>query len=204
MGPLQAGYTKKWMNQERIMPASVKITSRDFRIPQWLEDEIREKAAKLERYSSDIIDCEVAIEAPVGHHRKGGPYNVRIDMQVKGAELVVSNKPNEDLQAAVRDAFDAARRQLEDHSRQLQRETKRHDSEAIARVAKLFSEQGYGFIATPEGREIYFHRNSVLEPGFERLEVGTEVRFDEEMGADGPQATSVKAVDNYTESLRKL
>lgn len=186
------------------MPVSVKITSRDFKIPQWLDDEIREKAAKLERYYSDIIDCEIAIEAPVGHHRKGGPYNVRIDMQVKGAELVVSNKPGEDLQAAVRAAFDAARRQLEDHSRQLQRQTKRHDAESVARVAKLFSEQGYGFIATPEGREIYFHRNSVLAPGFERLEVGTEVRFDEEMGVDGPQASSVKAIDNYTESLRKL
>ncbi len=186
------------------MPVSVKLTSRDFKIPQWLDEEIREKAAKLERYDSGIIDCEIAVEAPVGHHRKGGPYNVRIDMQVKGAELVVSNKPNEDLQAAVRAAFDAARRQLEDHSRQLQRETKRHDSESIARVAKLFPQQGYGFIATPEGREIYFHRNSVLDPGFERLEVGTEVRFDEEMGADGPQATSVKAIDNYTESLRKL
>jgi ribosomal subunit interface protein len=186
------------------MPISVKITSRDFKIPQWLEDEIRDKADKLERYYKDIIDCEIAVEAPVGHHRKGGPYNVRIDMQVKGVELVVSNKPNEDLKAAVRDAFDAARRQLEDHSRQLQRETKLHDSEPIARVSKLFPEQGYGFIATPEGREIYFHRNSVLDPGFDQLELGTEVRFDEEMGADGPQATSVKSVDTYTESLRKL
>jgi cold shock CspA family protein len=71
-------------------------------------------------------------------------------------------------------------------------------------VARIFPQDGYGFIATPEGRELYFHRNSVLEPGFDQLEVGTEVRFDEEMGEQGLQATSVKAIDSYTESLRKL
>jgi ribosomal subunit interface protein len=186
------------------MQSTLKITSRDFSIPEWLENEIRAKVTKLERFSKDLIDCEVAIEAPVGHHQKGGPYNVRIDLQVKGKELAVSNRANTDLQAAVRDAFDAARRQLEDHSRQMQHKTKSHESTPVARVVRIFPEGGYGFIATPEGRELYFHRNSVLEPGFERLEVGTEVRFDEEMGEQGPQASTVKAIDTYTESLRKL
>src|SRR5437868_4376620 len=146
------------------MQSTLKITSRDFALPDWLDAEIREKAAKLERYCNDLIDCEVAIHAPVGHHQKGGPYNVRIDMQVTGVELAVSNQTAENLQAAVRDAFAAAQRQLEDHSRKLQREIKRHDAEPIARVARIFAEGGYGFIVTPEGREIYFHRNSVLEP----------------------------------------
>jgi ribosomal subunit interface protein len=186
------------------MQSTLKITSRDFTIPEWLHNEIREKVSKLERFSKDLIDCEIAIEAPVGHHQKGGPYNVRIDLQVKGKELVVSNRSNADLRAAVRDAFDAARRQLEDHSRQMQHKTKTHASIPIARVASLFPQDGYGFIATPEGLELYFHRNSVLEPGFGQLEVGTEVRFDEEMGEQGPQATTVKAIDSYTESLRKL
>jgi ribosomal subunit interface protein len=186
------------------MQSTLKVTSRDFTIPEWLNNEIREKVSKLERFAKDLIDCEIAIEAPVGHHQKGGPYNVRIDLQVKAKELVVSHRSNADLQAAVRGAFDAARRQLEDHSRQMQRKTKTHESIPIARVARIFPQDGYGFIATPEGRELYFHRNSVLEPGFDQLEVGTEVRFDEEMGEQGLQATSVKAIDSYTESLRKL
>jgi ribosomal subunit interface protein len=186
------------------MQSTLKITSRDFTIPKWLDNEIREKVSKLERFSKDLIDCEIAIEAPVGHHQKGGPYSVRIDLQVKGKELVVSNRSNPDLRAAVRDAFDAAQRQLEDYSRQMQRKIKSHESIPIARVAKIFPESGYGFITTPEGRELYFHRNSVLEPGFDQLQVGTEVRFDEEMGEQGPQATSVKAIDSYTESLHKL
>jgi ribosomal subunit interface protein len=187
------------------MQRTLKSTSRDFTIPEWLHNEIREKVSKLERFAKDLIDCEIAIEAPAGHHQKGGPYNVRIDLQVKGKELVVSHRSNADLQAAVRDAFDAARRQLEDHSRQMQHKTKTHASIPIARVTSLFPQDGYGFIATPEGRELYyFHRNSVLELGFDHLEVGTEVRFDEEMGEQGPQATTVKAIDSYTESLRKL
>ena len=186
------------------MQSTLKITSRDFDLPDWLDAELREKAAKLERYYNDIIDCEVAIHAPVGHHQKGGPYNVRIDLQVKGAELAVSNQTAENLQAAVRDAFAAAQRQLEDYSRKMRRETKRHEDVPIARVARIFREGGYGFIVTPEGREIYFHRNSVLDPGFDRLEPGVEVRFEEEMGENGPQATTVKAIDTYTESMRKL
>jgi ribosomal subunit interface protein len=174
------------------MQSTLKITSRDFEIPEWLENEIRTKVSRLERFSKDLIDCEVAVEAPVGHHRKGGPFTVRIDLQVKGREMAVSNRSDNDLRAAVREAFDAARRQLEDYSRQTQHEVKTHDSMPIARVATLFREGGYGFIATPEGRELYFNSHSVLEPGFERLEIGTEVRFDEEMGVEGPQATSVK------------
>jgi len=63
---------------------------------------------------------------------------------------------------------------------------------------------GYGFLTTPEGRELYFHRNAVLGRDFDKLEVGTEIRYDEEMGEAGPQATSVKVIDNYTESLKKL
>lgn len=186
------------------MQSTLKITARDFALTPSLETEIRERVAKLERFCSDIIDCEVAIEAPVGHHQKGGPYKVRIDLQVKGAELAISNQSAEQLQIAIRDAFEAARRKLEDHSRRMQRETKRHDSQPIARVSKLFPDAGYGFIATPEGREIYFHRNCVLDPGFDKLQIGTEVRFDEEMGAQGPQATTVKAIDAYTEVLNKL
>ena len=186
------------------MQSTLKITSRDFGIPESIHNEICDKAAKLERFYKDLIDCEVAIEAPVGHHRKGGPFTVRIDLQVKGKELVVSNRSNPDLQAAIRESFDAARRQLEDYSREMQHKTKAHESTPIARVARLFPDAGYGFIATPEGRELYFHRHSVLEPGFDHLEVGTEVRFDEEEGEQGPQATTVKPLDSYTESMRKL
>jgi ribosome-associated translation inhibitor RaiA len=55
------------------MQSTLKITARDFPLPDWLEAEIRDKSEKLERFSKDIVDCEVAVDAPVGHHRKGSP-----------------------------------------------------------------------------------------------------------------------------------
>jgi cold shock CspA family protein len=58
---------------------------------------------------------------------------------------------------------------------------------------RLFPEDGFGFLEAPDGREVYFHRNSVLE-GFETLEVGSEVRFAEEQGIEGPQASTVSLV----------
>jgi cold shock CspA family protein len=62
-------------------------------------------------------------------------------------------------------------------------------------VAKIFAEEGYDFIRTLDGtQELYFHRNSVLHDDFERLAVGTEVRFAPEEGEQGPQASSVQIV----------
>ena len=96
-----------------------------------------------------------------------------------------------DVHVAIRDAFDAARRRVQDFARRRRGEVKSHVPEPAARVSKLFSGKGYGFIETSDGREIYFHENSVLE-GFERLTLGTRVHFTEEQGQQGPQASTVR------------
>jgi cold shock CspA family protein/ribosome-associated translation inhibitor RaiA len=177
------------------MELPLQITTPDFRLPPALEAEIRTKAAKLEEYYDRIVRCRVVIEAPVGHHRQGGPYNVRIDLTVPGAELVVNRQDAQELPVAIRDAFDALRRRLEDYVRHQRGAVKVHE-EALGsgHVSKLFRQEGYGFVETPEGREIYFHRHSVLAPGFEQMELGTEVRFAEEAGEAGPQASTVHIV----------
>jgi cold shock CspA family protein len=64
-------------------------------------------------------------------------------------------------------------------------------------VSKLFPDEGYGFIGTPDGREVYFHRDSVLHGGFDHLRIGTEVAFVEEEGKKGPQASTVKPVGRH-------
>ncbi len=92
---------------------------------------------------------------------------------------------------AIREAFDVARRRLEDHVRELRGDVKTPSAPARARVGKLFPQEGYGFLETGDGREVYFHRNSVLGPGFDALKIGAEVRFAEEEGVEGPQATTV-------------
>ena len=66
-----------------------------------------------------------------------------------------------------------------------------------ARVSKLFPAKGYGFMATSDGREVYFHRHSVLNEGFDQLAIGAEVTFVEEEGREGPQASTVKVVGRH-------
>lgn len=173
------------------MELPLQITSHDFALTPGIEAEIRERADRLDAYYNRIMRCRVVIEAPVAHHRRGGPFKVRLDLTVPRGELVVNRQADEDLLVAIRDAFDAMRRQLEDYVRQHRGDVKVHETPPSGRVTKLFPHEGYGFLETPDGKEVYFHSNSVLEPGFAQLHIGTEVRFVEEQGDKGPQASMV-------------
>jgi cold shock CspA family protein len=167
-----------------------------------IEDAVREKAAKLDEFAGQIMGCRVVVEAPHRHHEHGYQYQVRLDITVPGEEIVVNREPPEhtayrDIQVALRDAFDSARRQLEDYVRRVRGAVKSRDGTAHARVSKLFPTEGYGFLETQDGREIYFHKNSVLHQGFGHLKIGDEVAFAEEMGKKGPQASTVKPVGRH-------
>ncbi len=176
------------------MELPLQVTLRDISPSAAVEDYIRERAAKLDAFYDRIMSCRVVVEAPVRHHRKGGPFKVRIDLTVPGDELVVNRQADEDLYVAIREAFDAARRRLEDYARRQRGSVKAHEGPPQARVSKLFPEEGYGFLETPDGAEIYFHRNSVLGAGFDHLEIGTEVRYVMEQGEKGPQASTVTVI----------
>jgi ribosomal subunit interface protein len=158
-----------------------------------LYNAIREKADKLERYYDHIMSCRVVLELAGRHKRHGKQFSVRIDLKVPGGELVVTREHDEDLQIALREAFDAARRQLEDYARGQRGDVKRHPPEFIGRVARIDAAQGIGFIATEDGRELYFSRDNVVHPPFEHLAVGTTVHFIEEAAAEGLQAKRVSA-----------
>jgi cold shock CspA family protein len=57
-------------------------------------------------------------------------------------------------------------------------------------VDRVFREDGYGFVLTEAGEQVYFHRNAVREPlAFERLREGDPVSLNLEAGDEGPQAT---------------
>jgi cold shock CspA family protein len=104
---------------------------------------------------------------------------------------VVKRKPNIDSNAAIRDAFDAARRQLEDYAREQRGDVKERAPQPVGRIVRLFKDDGYGFIESPEAGEIYFHANSLVKGHFDRLKIGDKVRYEEEMGEKGPQASTV-------------
>jgi cold shock CspA family protein/ribosome-associated translation inhibitor RaiA len=167
-----------------------------------IEAEIRKKAEQLETFFDRITGCSVVIEAPHHHHQKGSLYHVRLRIAVPHKEIVVDREPSahhahEDVHVTIRDAFKEARRQLQDYARQLRGDVKTHESAPGGVVTKLLPEEGYGFIEAPDGREVYFHANSVLDVAFEEIGIGSEVRFVEEVGEKGPQATSVRIVGRH-------
>ena len=181
------------------MEVPLTIDTHHASIPTELEEHIRRKAASLERFYQPIIRCRIAVEGPGHRHRHGGLYGVRVDLTVPGAELRVDRQEDEEMAVAVRNALDAVKRQLQDHARLQRHDTKLHEPQPRGRITEICPaespEEGYGFLETPDGREIYFHANSVLGPGFEGLGIGTEVRFIEELGEEGPQASTVEMID---------
>jgi ribosomal subunit interface protein len=175
------------------MQVPLQITSRDFEMTDAIDAQIRKRAAKLERFTSRIISCKVLIEMPHRQKRTGKGYHVRIDITVPKDDLVIKRQEHIDLYAAIADAFDAAERLLEEHhGRQRGAERADRETPAFAKIKTLSPVEGYGFLETAEGDEIYFHRNSVLNDAFDRLEIGTKVRYVEEMGQEGPQASTVE------------
>ena len=82
----------------------------------------------------------------------------------------------------------------QDHVRRMQGQVKEHEGQPIGTVTKL---DPSGFLESADGREIYFNRNSVLDPGFTHLSIGTRVSFAEEMGEKGPQASTVKLLGKH-------
>jgi len=173
------------------MELPVQITVRNASVSEVVKNEILDRVNKLEQFSNNIMGCRVTVDSPHRHKHQGILYRVQIDLTVRGAELVFKRQPHEDIYVAIRDAFEAARRQLEEHERRLRGNVKVHEDPSQARVIKLFPESGYGFLEAPGGYEIYFHRNSVLGDAFDRLTIGTEVRYVEEEGEKGPQASTV-------------
>ncbi len=176
------------------MRIPLQVTFRNIPHSEAIEANINEKAAKLDRFYDRIMGCRVVVEESQRRRRQGKLYGVRIDITVPGKELAVTREENEDAYVAVRDAFDAAVRRLEEHARRIQGSVKSHAASPTGRILRIFPDEAYGFIISSDNREIYFHRNSVINEDFNRLKFGTEVTFIEEQGKEGPQAARVAVI----------
>ena len=157
----------------------------------------------LEQRFGRVTACRVVLKAPGGHHRTGGLYEVNIRLALPdGREVNVdrtaqADERHSDLDFAINDAFKRARRQLQDIARELQGQVKTHVGLPIGTVLRLDPSGEFGFLESNDGREIYFHRNSVLNDAFPRLEVGTRVTFAEEEGEKGTQASTVTLLGTH-------
>lgn len=187
------------------MQIPVEITFKELERSEAMEARIRDWVDKLERVYDRIVRCEVMVETPHRRHQKGRQFHVRVRLTVPGGELVTSRDPgpdetHEDFYVALRDAFRTARRQLEDHVRKSLKRgegaPKPRRGSQHGRVTFIDVEREWGWIEPDDGRRVYFHRNSVIG-GIDQLELGDEVRFTEEEGREGPQASTVTPIGTH-------
>ncbi len=175
------------------MKVVLQVTFRDMPRSDAVEAEIRRRAEKLEEFCDRIMSCRVTVETPAAHKHQGKLFSVHVDVKVPGEEIASTRRhEHEDVYVAIRDAFDAVRRRLEDYVRRSRGDTKRHEPLLHGRIVRLFDD-GHGFIEDGEGNEYYFDDASVAGPG-DRLVVGTAVEFLGEAAAQGLQAKRVTAV----------
>ncbi len=197
------------------MKIPVQVTFRDIEPSETIKDWVQEETDKLDMLYPQIMGCRVAVGIPHRHRQRGQVYGVRVDLTLPGGEIIskrapiLSNGPglagkskkakqwevdtsHKSLRLAISDAFKSASRRLQDFARRRRQDVKTHEPPALARVSELFPDRGFGFLTAPDGREIYFHENSVLNRAFRRLRPGTAVSFVEEQGEKGPQASTVR------------
>jgi cold shock CspA family protein len=169
-----------------------------------LQASIEQHVANLEERFGRITACRIVVKGPGGHHQTGGLYELNIRLALpNGREVNVDRTPHADerhadLSFAINDAFKRARRRLQDHARRLQGKVKQHESQPTGSVTRLDPSGEFGFLEAADGHEVYFHRNSVLDGAFNRLGVGSRVSFSEEMGENGPQASTVKLLGKHS------
>lgn len=177
------------------MQTPLRITFRHMEPSPVVEARVREHVERLERFHGRITGCHVVVEAPPAHRHKGAPFDVKIDLTVPGSEIRVRSERTEheahmDVYVALRDAFDAAKRLLQDHAREHRGDVKRHEQRRLGTVAEVG--ESFGRIAADDGHLVYFHPHSVHGARFNDLSVGTVVEFEEEQGDRGVQAAAVR------------
>jgi cold shock CspA family protein len=183
------------------METPVEIDFQGMKPIEALRTTISRHVAGLEDRFGRITACRVVLKGPGQRHRTGGQYEVNIRLALpNGKEVNIARTPRSDerhadVDFALNDAFKRARRALQDEVHDLQGHIKTHEAQPTGAVSKLADD--FGFLETSDGREIYFHRNSVLDGGFARLEVGMAVTFAEEPGEKGPQASTVRLLGKH-------
>jgi cold shock CspA family protein len=184
------------------MQTSLEINFQGLARTPSVEDPIARHAAELEQRYGRATACRVLVKGPGGHHHTGALYEVHVRLALPdGRDVNVERTPPTDqryadLTFAIDNAFRRARRQLQDRVRRLQGQVKEHETQPIGAVVRIDPSGEFGFLSA-DGREIYFHRNSVLDNAFSNLVSGSRVTFVEEMGEKGPQASTVKLLGKH-------
>lgn len=183
------------------METPLELSFKNLQPSDFVEGLVRERVARLERLHDRITSCHVYIEAPHRRRRKGNRYEVRLEVRVPGTELAVASKPgdinaHEDINVAVRDAFNAMERQLKRRKQRMGGDVKVHEGDLQGRITEIDHEKGYGHIMAVDGRLVYFHENSVVGGVFRDLgrDDPVELVVQSEESELGPQASTVRPI----------
>jgi cold shock CspA family protein len=191
------------------MQTPVEIDFQGIHADDHLRSCVDRNISTLEQRYGRITACRVVIRGPSERHHKGGAFEVSIRLSLpQGREVDIGRSEGRvknvdtdnrllDPIVAVNDAFKRARRRLQDHARRMQGHVKAHEAQPVATVARYDDAGGFGFLETQDGREVYFHKNSVIDGGAGRVAPGARVTFFEEMGDKGPQASTVKVLGKH-------
>ena len=187
------------------MQAPIEIAFHNIEKADWAEDAIRDHVARLEQMFDRLTTCRVRVDRRANNANNTIPPVVRIELSVPGhRDIVVAHEPDRlqrkfqapDLHNAINEAFRIAERRLGQFKDQLKDRTAagRHEAanEMLGQIVEITPVQDFGFLLTASGGLLYFHRNSVLSGDFDRLEVGDQIHYVEEMGDTGPIATKVR------------
>ena len=170
-----------------------------------IETEIRKHVDKLEHRFGRLVGCHVSVEAPHKHHRTGNLYEVHITLSLPGHDLTVSRQPQKareryahpDIHSSIRDAFNAAERQLEAFKGVVREDTSKPSGSALSgQVTLIEPGADHGFILNSSGSQLYFHRDSLTNARFDELKEGDLVHYVEEAGGTGPVAAKVRLANN--------
>ena len=179
------------------METPLKIAFRDIESSPALEARIRHEAEHLARRAPRLTRCDVVLEAPHRHKHQGRVWRVHIRLDLPGGEVVVTHESprdhaHESAAVALRDAFRAAERQVARHREKQEGDVKAHIAPPSGRVTRLEPKADHGFITLDDGQEVYFHRHSVADHGFDKLHIGAAVTLILSEGEEGPQASLVR------------
>lgn len=185
------------------MQVPLKITFKNSEPSEAIRSEIERQVTRLEKFHDRITSCHVTVTVPETRHQHGDLFLIEICIAMPQHKDILVTKTHggapehEHASVAIKDAFSLAQRQIEDAVREMRGQVKPHVAEDHGHVVKFLAGEDCGFIQTADGREIYFHRNSVVDGAFDRLTVGSEVRFVEEAGVKGLQASTVRLIGKH-------
>jgi cold shock CspA family protein/ribosome-associated translation inhibitor RaiA len=179
------------------MQSPANITFRHMQASPEVRQDIETRIADLEKFHHHVVSCNVVVTGPSNRHEHGQEFHVQLTVQVPGEDIAVSDslgqsEATQDLNLLLHSVFEVADRKLREQARMMGgREVKHHAEILHGKIDRIFEGEGYGFIKSDDGNDVYFEEDNLTNSSWEKLRVDMKVRFREGDGDKGPYAMNV-------------